>query len=219
MKPTLLLAAAALAATLGLVSCSTGGRSPSGFLGNYAQLNSGYGTEDAVSAFVNPEANFRKYDSVIFEPVTTVVASPAATPAVTDQLAAYLSEALRKELGARMAVVGMPGPSTMRVRVALTDVIEGSSPAGVPVRQVHTAPQATLTGKLGSPELAAFISQVSFEGEIVDSMSGERLSALIDHRLGKKREASPDTSWAGVRSATSQGAKRLADRFFAARGN
>lgn len=219
MKPTLLLAAAALAATLGLVSCSTGGRSPSGFLGNYAQLNSGYGTEDAVSAFVNPEANFRKYDSVIFDPVTTVVASPAATPAVTDQLAAYLSEALRKELGARMAVVGTPGPTTMRVRVALTDVIEGSSPAGVPVRQVHTSPQATMTGKLGSPELAAFISQVSFEGEIVDSVSGERLSALIDHRLGKKREATPDTSWAGVRSATSQGAKRLADRFFAARGN
>ena len=131
MKPTLLLAAAALAATLGLVSCSTGGRSPSGFLGNYAQLNSGYGTEDAVSAFVNPEANFRKYDSVMFEPVTTVVASPAATPAVTDQLAAYLSEALRKELGARMAVVGTPGPSTMRVRVALTDVIEDQTRAAL----------------------------------------------------------------------------------------
>ena len=213
-----LLPAAALAIVLGLASCSTGGRSPSGFLGNYAQLNAGYGTADAVSSYLHPEADFRSYDSVIIDPVTTVVAAPAATPAVTDQLASYLSEGLRKELGGRMAVVGTPGPTTLRVRMALTDVIEGST-GGVPVRQLHTNPQATLTGKLGSPELAAFISQVSFEGEIVDSTSGKRLAALCDHRIGKKREATTQTSWAGVRSATHQGAKRLVDRFLGVRGN
>lgn len=203
---------------LALTSCTpTGGRSPSGFLGDYGQLDAGYGTEDTVSAYVNPEADFRKYTSVIVDPVTTVTTSPAATPAVTAQLAAYLSESLRRELGGRMALVGTPGPTTVRVRVALTDVIEGRG-GGSPVRQIHTHPQAGLSGKLGSAELASFISHVSFEGEIVDSASGRRLAALCDHRLGKKREATPETSWAGVRSATSQGAKRLAARFFAARG-
>jgi hypothetical protein len=76
-----------------------------------------------------------------------------------------------------------------------------------------------LSGKLGSAELADFISNVSFEGEILDSASGERLSALIDHRIGVKREASPETSWASVRSATNQGAARLWQRFATARGN
>lgn len=216
MKPTLLLISGLMAAVL--ASCAPGGRSPSGFLTNFGQLDAGYGTENAVSAYVNSEADFKQYTSVIFDPVTTVTASPAATPAVTDQLAFYLADALRREIGGRMAVVSVPGPTTMRVRVALTDVIESGS--GVtPTTKVHAGPQATLTGTLGSPELAAFISKVSFEGEIVDSVSGKRLAALCDHRIGAKREATPQTSWAAVRSATGQGAKNLADRFFAARGN
>jgi hypothetical protein len=84
---------------------------------------------------------------------------------------------------------------------------------------VHAGPSATLSGKLGSAELAAFISKVSFEGEILDSVTGERLSALSDHRIGAKREASASTSWEAVRSAANQGAVRLWKRFSDARGN
>jgi hypothetical protein len=91
-----------------------------------------------------------------------------------------------------------------------------SAPA---VTTVHSGPRATLAGKLGSDQLAAFISNVSFEGEILDSSTGERLSALCDHRIGAKREATAATSWEAVRSAANQGASRLWQRFSAARGN
>jgi hypothetical protein len=209
----MILAGAALTTT----SCSTGGRSPSGFLSNYQQLDAGYGTADALSAYVKPGADLKKYNSVIIDPVTTVVASPSVTPAVKDQLAAYLGESLRSQLSGKMQIVGAPGPNTLRIRTALTDVVENQS-SGRPVTIVHANPQATLSGKLGSEETAAFVSSVSFEGEIVDSTSGERLAALSDHRLGAKRKATPATSWAAVRSATNQGALRLWERFSAARG-
>lgn len=219
MKPSQLIGSVIAAGiALALASCSTGGRSPSGFLRNYSQLDSGYGTADAVAVFVKKDVDFRKYDSVVFDPVTTVIATPGISPEVKDQLAAYLSEALRSQASGNLRVVGSPGPTTLRVRAALTDVIEGQR-AGRPVTTVHSSPRATLSGRLASQELASFISNVGFESEILDSATGERLSALSDHRIGVKREATPDTTWAGVRSANEQGAARLWKRFNAARGN
>jgi hypothetical protein len=210
------------ASALGLLviaasSCSTGPRSPSGFLSNYSQFDTGYGAGDAVSAFLKPGVDFSRYTSVMIDPVTTVVSSPGISPAVRDQLAAYLGEALAAELSGSLTIVGTPGPTTLRVRTALTDVIEGQS-FGKPTTIVHTSPQVTLSGNLGSAELAAFISNVSFEGEILDSATGERLAGLSDHRLGAKREATAETRWTSVRSATRQGAKRLHERFIASSG-
>lgn len=204
-------------ASLAISSCSTGGRSPSGFLGNYQQLNAGYGMADAVSAFVKPGVDLKQYHSVVIEPVTTVVSAPGISPEVSSQLAAYLGESLRSQSGGQLSIVGSPGPGTLRIRAALTDVIEGQK-LGKPVKTVHTSPQATLTGTLGSAEVASFISNVSFEGEILDSVSGERLCALCDHRMGVKREASAATTWAAVRSGANQGAQRLWKRFSDARG-
>lgn len=204
----------AAGAALAIPSCATGGKSPSGFLSDYQQLDSGYGTADAVTSYLKPGLDLKKYDSVIVEPVTTVVASPGISPAVADQLAAYLGSSLRSEMSGQLRVVSTPGPTTLRIRTALTDVIE-SQKAGKPVTTVHTNPSITLTGTLGSAELATFISHVSFEGEILDSQSGERLAALIDHRIGKKREASATSTWSGVRSAVHQGAVRLRERYFA----
>ncbi len=202
-------------AALALSACSTGGKSPSGFLSNYSQLNAGYGTANAVSSFVKPGVDFKKYDGVLIEPVTTVIASPGISPAVTDQLAAYLAESLRSQMPGRLKIVSVAGPTTLRIRTNLTDVIEDQK-AGKPVTTLHPNPAVTLSGPLGSPALANFVSHVSFEGEIVDSVSGERLMALVDHRLGAKREATPATSWSSVRSAIQQGVARLRERFNAA---
>ncbi len=214
------LIATALTAVVSLAvsSCSTGGRSPSGFLDNYSQLDLGYGTADTVASFLKPGVNLQKYDSVMFDPVTTVVATTGISTEVKEQLAAYLSASLRSQVSGNIRVVNTPGATTLRVRTAFTDVIEGVK-AGPAITTVHSNPQARLSGQLGSAEVAAFVSNVSFEGEILDSVTGERISALIDHRIGVKREATAGTSWASVRSATNQGAARLWKRFETARGN
>lgn len=217
MKTIHRIAAITLAGTaLALTSCSTGGRSPSGFLGNYRELDAGYGTADALSSYVKPGADLKKYDSVIMDPVTTVVATPGISAEVKDQLAAYLSESLSSQLSGKLKISNVPGPTTLRVRTALTDVVENQK-AGKPVTIIHASPKAALSGKLGSEAIASFISNVSFEGEILDSSTGERLSALCDHRLGSKREVTAATSWAAIRSGANQGAARLWRRFTEAR--
>ncbi|MCX6877255.1 MAG: DUF3313 domain-containing protein [Verrucomicrobia bacterium] len=203
---------ATAASTLALAACSTGGKSPSGFLANYKQLDAGYGTADAVSSYVKPAADLRKYDSVIIDPVTTVVASPGISFAVTDQLAAYLGDSLRRQTTGELKVVSMPGPSTLRIRTALTDVIEDRK-VGRAVTTVHAGARARLSGNLGSATIATFVSNVSFEGEILDSVTGERLLAITDHRLAVKREVTPATAWTTIRSRTQAGADRLHGRF------
>ncbi len=218
MKPIPRYGVIAMAAVvLGLASCGNGGRSPSGFLANFGQLDAGYGTTDAVSAYLKPGVDLKKYDSVMIDPVTTVVAAPGISPEVKDQLAAYLGNSVRSQMTGKMKLVAAPGPTTLRVRMALTDVI-GNQSGPRPVTTVHSSPLATLSGNLGSDSVAAFVSNVSFEGEILDSVTGERVSALSDHRLGAKREATATTSWAAVRSAASQGAARLCQRLMVARG-
>ena len=216
-------------AALALSSCATGGKSPSRFLSNFSQLDAGYGTENAVSSYLKPGVNLKQYDSVIIDPVTTVIASPGVSPAVAgqlsaylnedgrviidpvkEQLAAYLSESLRSQM-TDFKIVSSPGPKTLRLRTGLTDVISAAQ-AGKGVTVVHTAPRATLSGNLGSAALASFVSNVAFEGEILDSVTGERLVALVDHRIGSKREASATTTWVGVRSGVNQGVIRLRDR-------
>lgn len=204
------------ASALALASCATGGKSPSGFLSNYKQMDGGYGTADAVSAYVKPGVDLKKYDSAIIDPATTIVATPGISPQIKDQIAAYVVDSLNSQISGDLKIVSTPGPKTLRFRTALTDVIEGQK-AGKPVTTTHLGARATLTGTLGSAEVAKFISQVSFEGEIVDSVTGERLMANVDHRLGSKREATAATTWAAVRSGVKQGAVRLHDRFKAIR--
>ena len=215
MKPIHRIGLITLAgAALTVSSCSTGGRSPSGFLGNYKQLDAGYGSADAVSAYVKPGADFKKYDSVILDPVTMVIATPGISAQVKDQLAAYMGDSLRAQLAGKMKIVTVAGPSTLRVRAALTDLVENRKP-GTPVTTAQANPRATLTGTIGSSTVASFMSNVSFEGEILDSVSGERLAAQCDHRLSAKREFTAATPWADVHSRTAQGVARLYQRFIA----
>ena len=137
---------------------------------------------------------------------------------MTEQVAAYLIDALRGQVKGELKIVTVPGPTTLRIRAALTDVVENEEHA-TPVTVVHPSPSATLTGALGSPEVAAFIAKVAFEGEIVDSVGGDRLLASVDQRLGSKRDVSPMTPWNEVRTKVKQGVGRLNQRFLTLRGN
>ena len=200
---------ATTATALVLASCTTGGgKSPSGFLSNYKQLDAGYGSADAISSYVKPGASLKKYDRVIIDPVTTVIATPGISPAVTTQVAAYLGDALHSQLVREMKIVSVPGPTTLRVRAALTDVIEQRS-GGHAVTTTQSGAHAKLAGNLGSAAVATFVSNVSFEGEILDSVTGERLYALSDHRLAAKRMATPTTPWTAIRDNVNQRAARL----------
>lgn len=200
---------AATSLTLLATSCSTGS-SPSGFLTDFGQLGGGYDTTEALAVYTAPGLDLTDYDSIYLEAPSTIIDIDKHDPRVAEQLAAYMMRALRSEYGKILKIVGEPGPRTIRVRTALTDIVAGTTPT-TPVTTVHASPKAPLRGAVGSA--APFISSISFEGEALDGATGKRLAAMSDQRSGAKRDSiTPMTDWVAVNSMVEKWAAQMAGR-------
>jgi len=197
-----------------LVSSCASRTSPSGFLTNFGQLGGGYGTADTYAVYTAPGMDLTDYDSVYIEAPTTIIDVDKHDPKVAEQLSAYVVRSLRSEYGKSLRIVGTPGPRTIRVRTALTDVIQGSNPTN-PVTTTYADPKAPLRGAVGSA--APFIASISFEGEALDGETGKRLGAMSDQRAGTKRDdINPSTDWVVVKGKVEQWAAQMAGRLDAA---
>jgi hypothetical protein len=115
---------ALLGSLIALVACAgTAVVEPSGFLGDYSQLKPGRG-DQAQLIYIDPEADFSPYQRVLVEPVE-VWQRAAGSDAPAGELASLaddLGSALRKQLALEFELVDSPGPGTLRIRTAITQV-------------------------------------------------------------------------------------------------
>ena len=174
----------------------------SGFLQDYSILKEG-GEERMNLVYVNPEANFAGYDKIIVDPVT-IWLNPGSnlskvSPKDRQQMANELHEEIIKEFNKDFEIVNIPGPGTMRFRVALVDAKESNpflDTISTYVPQVRLI-QAVAT--IGS-ETAAFVGEAGVEAEARDALTGELLGAVVDRRAGTKALGdSTFNSWSDMR--------------------
>jgi hypothetical protein len=134
---------------------------PSGFLGDYADLRPGRGTEPRLG-YIDPAVDFSGYTQVIIEPVVVWESNEARFAGVPQTQ----RELLARELGAEMQRafaeefrVGevKHGPGTLRVRTALTAAIAASESS--------------------DPRLLQY---VEVELELLDAATNKRLAAAVD---------------------------------------
>jgi hypothetical protein len=156
---------------------------PSGFLGDYSQLTPGP-DQAALLRYINPAVNWSDYNKIIIDPVTFYGVDPSKVPTADQQtLANYFFNQLTEQLGKEITIVDQPGPGVMRLSVALTDA-ESATPG---LRTVSTiVPQARVLNaivSLGSGSLA-FVGSAQGEGQITDSVTGVRMAAFVDKRVG-----------------------------------
>ncbi len=192
---------------------------PSGFLGDYAQLRKGRG-EQALLVYINPQANFARYDRVIIDPIT-IWTQPGAEVADVPQdelqhLADYLHTALRKQLQLDFSLVDRPQPGALRIRMAITEARKSKVVLNV---ASTVLPVARLMSELGNLTTGthAFVGRVAVEAEILDAVSGERLIAAVDERAGSKRLRGSTSAWSDVYSAFDYWADVLRARLTAMR--
>lgn len=157
--------------------------SASGFLSDYGQLKPGKKGQ-ALLVYINPNVDWSRYTKVLIRPVT-VGLGPADNLSEQDQqmLASYYYHALETSLGKNFTLVSQPGPGVMTVRAALTDAT-AATPA---LRTISViVPQARLLSSVKNMATGsyAFVGSAQSEGEILDSLTGERLAAAVDRRLG-----------------------------------
>lgn len=143
-----------------------------GFLSDYSKLEL---VEDDHLSYVGDRMG--EYDSFIIDPVVVLFQRDPENPTFSDEeiekLKAYvvkeLTEQLTKDDG--YSVVTEPGPGVARLRIGLTEVEET---IGVLNITIYTK----ITG-LG-------LGGASAEGEMVDSVTGEQIAAMVRWGTGSR---------------------------------
>lgn len=180
--------------TLALTSCTSTSQmrktKATGFLGDYASLRKGEGSE-AQLVYIKPGVNWRNYNKIIIDPITAyaIPGNPLAK-LPKDQLNAlvgYLYSTLREQLSKDYQIVSTPGPGVLRLRVALTEAGAGKPVLGVmssltPPSIAVSALKTTITGS-GTGTGSARV-----EMELLDSQTRRRLAAGVDAQSGNKRD-------------------------------
>jgi hypothetical protein len=173
---------AILTAALLVAGCSSSGYS--GFLKDYSKLRPSTKRPSAVS-WEKPGVDMAVYKRLIIDPVQVYLhpgseASDIGARRLTE-VARHFTRILRETIGPHYTVVSKPGPGIMRVRIAITDV----------------APEAKATADAPLFD----VGKASMEGEFLDSESGERLAAVVDHIEGSAAYRDAPREWRHVEGA------------------
>ena len=167
--------------------------SSTGFLSDYSQLRP---ISETSYRYLNPKYSLAKYVNFIIDPVELIF-NPQAKAEVgnwddIEKLRAYMRKTFVDTLEPRYnAIAVKPGPSSARIRIALTNV-ERSAPL-----------------KLGS---------VSMEVELLDTQTSEQIAALIETQKKGVPFYGYD-QWSGAKSIMDDWAKRFYNRLEESRGH
>lgn len=214
--PRLLLSILCAIMAAGLLACASTEQArvhTSGFLGDYSML------EQRPSAYDDPDLFYRapgvawaSYDKVMLDPVTLWRAQGSKLHVSQEdgqRLANNFYRLVHAELAKSYEMVDEPGPGTLRVAVALTQVSHEK-----PVLNVITSavPQLRVVGRLetyvaGKPP---FTGQGSMEARILDANTGAYLWAEATRRVGTRQIMGSWEKWADVNAAMDFWAQQLA---------
>ncbi len=169
------MAAWALIVCASLVGCT--GRPKvghSGFLGDYSQFKP-HPTVEGAELYESPSKSLKQYNRFIVDPVIAHFApdaeGAAIDPGELKELTDYFHDQLVKGLSesGHYQVVNAPGPGVARLRIAITAIEKTTALANI-----HPAMKASGIGLGGA----------AMEAEAIDSVSGERVAAVVDSQSG-----------------------------------
>jgi len=207
-----LVTAAVIAVACATTRQSRGTGEASGFLGDYSDLRKGEKDEPQL-IFIRPDVDWARYESIYIESVTLWRNEKTDDVPEEEQqlLTDFFFHALHQQLSEDYEIVDRPGPDVLKLRAAITEA-KGSKAVMNTITSVVPALR-TLTTIVGmSAGTSALVGKAGIEGEITDSMSGERLMAALDQRQGTKAVRGGVKTWSDVKLAAEFWAERLRKR-------
>lgn len=191
---------------------------PSGFLGDYSQLqpNDEY---KAYLVYINPSANWSKYNAVMIDSVALWGTSVNLSPEDQAKIAGMMYNALYDTLAKNFAIVTSPGMNVLRLRGAITE----AQGAKVVMNVVSSViPQLRTVSTIGgmAADTSMLVGEAGAEMELLDSVTGVRLAAAVDRQTGTKaliRGGSKFSKWGDVKEACEYWADRV-DKFLVKQG-
>lgn len=178
--------------------CGGGTKAKIGFLSDYSKLQK---ESDSSLRYVNEKA-VAGYSGFMVDPVKAVLSDKAKSEGkLTEQQIMDLTNYLHTKIleavkGAGKKVVYQPAAGVARVRVALTDMEKSSA--------VSLLPQASLMG--------AGIGGASMEAEVVDSMTGQQIGAVVESGKGSRIPFTNMGDWTAAKNVIDGWAARFQKR-------
>ena len=207
-----LATAAVIVAACATTRQSRGTGEASGFLGDYSNLRKGSKDEPQL-IFIRPDVDWARYEMIHIESVTLWRNEKTDDVPEEEQqiLTDFLFHALHEQLTQDYEIVDEPGPNVLQLRAAITEA-KGSKAVMNTITSV--IPQLRLlTTIVGmSAGTSVLVGKAGLEGEITDSMTGERLMAALDQRQGTKAVRGGVKTWSDVKLASEFWAERLRKR-------
>ena len=217
-----------LAALLPMSSTLAGDKPEfSGFLGDYSNFKESKRVE---KAWVYAKPNFtiddlKHYNKLIIDPVQMMVHKKAKIKTITqetkDRIAGYFYDAIKKAMEPEYKIVDAPGKDVIRVRAAITNLVpkdvDRSAVEYMPVMLLFRAGKSVAR----SADEEEIELEATLEMEYDDSISGERLLAIVDGHRGARvtvKKGELDVDWQHVTAALDYWAKTMRERFDEAHG-
>jgi hypothetical protein len=185
MKIVLVLLVAA-SATMALAAREVKTKDFSGWMKDYDSLT--YKEDRNAFLFFN-EAKRGLYKKVILEQVVIYSKDGDADGEIAEKSTSYLAKGLADLLASKGLAASDPGPGVLRLKLAITAVEKSKEDLKaynfVPVSAVFRGAQAA-TGNV-----ATYIDAM-FEAEMVDSLSGDRVAAIVAKGIEETEKRSGD---------------------------
>jgi hypothetical protein len=193
------------------------------FLGDYSMLKEG-GKDRALLLYVNPQADFAAYNSILLDPVRLYASGKHEMEKLTAEdrkkILDYADATIREQLSKDYTLVDAPGPGVLHIRIAITEaegarVVLDTISTVIPIGLAASGLAALATGEWG------FTGRAGLEVEMLDSVSGERLAAAVDRRTGGKITGKADkfSGWRTVKNSLDYWANKMRERLAEARGD
>ncbi|HJV65785.1 MAG TPA: DUF3313 domain-containing protein [Geomonas sp.] len=173
----------------------------------------------ALYRYVNPAADFKKYDKVMIDPVLVMKDGELDK----DEMANYQTLAnnayvyLTKQLEQDYKIVQTPEPGTMRLQAAIID-----ADSAKPVRNTLSTFMPIGMGisliKYASTGKQSGVGEITAEMKITDATTGELEAAALDRRVGGKEISKLWSKWNNANDGLEYWAKRVRYALCEARG-
>jgi len=211
---------------------------PSGFLSSYDKLVPAANMDHAY-VYRYPGKDAAKYTKLIIDPIQVQFTDDAdgekhkaMDPADLKALTDYFHAALVKAFEDEYPVVDVPGPDTIRLRIAITNLVANKPLASVvtlavPFLWLADAGTGVVGGETGS---TLFVGEASMEMEVLNSETNQQMAAFLETFIAKKynwtegvKEGVTDylrayTTWAYTKEAMNHWATMLRARMDAVHG-
>jgi hypothetical protein len=141
-------------------------------------------TEDGVLAYADAAADFRRYRRMMIAPVQILI-PPGGTPLTAEQrrfVAGAVQDALRTELGRDFEIVSAPGPATILLSAAISEVREGGNPALATASNFMPLTRLAREGVALVAGSDPLVGGAAGEVKLTDAETGRILAAAIDSR-------------------------------------